>query len=219
MFRFEEPDTAPTPFNSVNTQVIAQAPSNQIQQTNAALPQVRAQVGSNSQTATAAAQNVVQQTAPSASQPFVSPRGVIPPCAACVQPAAPMVAATAIPPTQQAAAITSALQPTPTIQNSESGLNAPSSRAVVAPVSNISTGLVSQQGIPATQFTDSQGRVPTIYRLDMSDPGAFLVAQGFMVKNKDVIYVANASSIEFAKFLNIMVQVLYPIVNGKILIN
>ena len=79
--------------------------------------------------------------------------------------------------------------------------------------------MVPQQGIPATQFTDSQGRVPTIYRLDMSDPGAFLVAQGFMVKNKDVIYVANASSTEFAKFLNIMVQVLYPIVNGKILIN
>jgi len=53
----------------------------------------------------------------------------------------------------------------------------------------------------------------------MSDPSAFLVAQGFLVKNKDVIYVANASSAEFAKFLSIMVQVLYPIVNGKILIN
>jgi polysaccharide export outer membrane protein len=79
--------------------------------------------------------------------------------------------------------------------------------------------MVSQQGIPATQFTDSQGRVPTIYRLDMSDPGAFLVAQGFIVKNKDVIYVANASSTEFGKFLNIMVQVLYPIVNGKLLID
>jgi len=219
VFRFEEPDAASVPFNGVNTQVIAQAPSNQLQQTNAAPPQVRAQVGSNSQTAASATQNVVQQAAPSASQPFVSPRGVIPPCAACVQPTATMVAATATPPIQQAVASTSALQPTPTIQSSESGLIAPSSRAVVAPVSNISPALVSQQGIPATQFTDSQGRVPTIYRLDMSDPGAFLVAQGFMVKNKDVIYVANASSIEFAKFLNIMVQVLYPIVNGKILIN
>ncbi len=219
VFRFEEPDTAPTPFNSVNTKVIAQTPSNQIQQANAALPQVRPQVGSNSQTATSVAQNVMQQTAPSAAQPFVSPRGVIPPCAACVQPAAPMVVATATPPIQQAAASTSASQPTSTSQSSDLGLNAPSSRAVVAPVSNISPALVSQQGIPATQFTDSQGRVPTIYRLDMSDPGAFLVAQGFMVKNKDVIYVANASSIEFAKFLNIMVQVLYPIVNGKILIN
>ena len=61
--------------------------------------------------------------------------------------------------------------------------------------------------------------MPTIYRLDMSDAGAFLVAQGFMVKNKDVIYVANASSTEFGKFLNIMVQVLYPIVNGKLLID
>jgi hypothetical protein len=113
----------------------------------------------------------------------------------------------------------SASQQISTAQTTVLAAATPSSRAVVAPVSNISPAMVSQQGIPATQFTDSQGRVPTIYRLDMSDPGAFLVAQGFMVKNKDVIYVANASSTEFAKFLNIMVQVLYPIVNGKILIN
>jgi hypothetical protein len=122
-------------------------------------------------------------------------------------------------PLQQNVASVSASQQNPNAQTPALAVATPSSRAVVAPVSNISPAMVSPQGIPATQFTDSQGRVPTIYRLDMSDPGAFLVAQGFMVKNKDVIYVANASSTEFAKFLNIMVQVLYPIVNGKILIN
>ena len=61
--------------------------------------------------------------------------------------------------------------------------------------------------------TDQDGKVPVVYRLDFSDPAAFFVAQNFKVKNKDVIYVANASSVELNKFLNIMVSVIYPIVN------
>jgi polysaccharide export outer membrane protein len=224
VFRFEEPDTAAMPFNAVNTQVIALVPDAQPRQVNSAPVPTSVQVPLDSSMAVAARSNVVQQTAPLASQSFVSPRGVIPPCAACVQPlatqvvssVAPSAAATMV---QQSVTTASATQTTPAAQSSAPAMTVPSSRAVVAPASNISPVMVSQQGIPATQFTDSQGRVPTIYRLDMSDPGAFLVAQGFMVKNKDVIYVANASSTEFAKFLNIMVQVLYPIVNGKILIN
>jgi polysaccharide export outer membrane protein len=219
VFRFEEPDTAPAPFNVANSQ-LAQAPNSQLQQANISPAPVRAQVVPGQARVAPAAQSVVQQTAPIASQPFVSPRGVIPPCASCVQPTATSVASsTVLPPAEQTVASTAVSQQNPAAQSSASNMNATASRAVVAPISSITPAVVSQQGIPPTQFTDSQGRVPTIYRLDMSDPGAFLVAQGFMVKNKDVIYVANASSIEFAKFLNIMVQVLYPIVNGKILIN
>jgi polysaccharide export outer membrane protein len=225
VFRFEEPDAVSVPFNAPNAQLLAQAPNSQLQQVNAAQTPVRNQTIANQPMAAApVTPNAVLQTAPPASQPFVSPRGVIPPCAACVQPvAAPPASSVATSSTaalaQQSVASVSALQQNPVAQTSAPALVTPSSRAVVAPVSNISLAMVPQQGIPATQFTDSQGRVPTIYRLDMSDPGAFLVAQGFMVKNKDVIYVANASSTEFGKFLNIMVQVLYPIVNGKILIN
>jgi polysaccharide export outer membrane protein len=224
VFRFEEPDAASLPFNSSNTQLAAQGLNAQPLQGNAVQTPSRAQISSNPQPTVAAIPNVVQQTAPPAALPFVSPRGVIPPCAACVQPVATQATssvvstatATAV---QQNVASASATQENPAAQGSASASTASSSRSVVAPVSSISPAMVSQQGIPATQFTDSLGRVPTIYRLDMSDPGAFLVAQGFMVKNKDVIYVANASSTEFGKFLNIMVQVLYPIVNGKLLID
>ena len=213
VFRFEEPDAASMPFNAPNAQLVAQASNNQLQQVSSAQTPVRIQTVASQPVGAPATPTVVAQTAQPASQPFVSPRGVIPPCAACVQPVAtPSTSSVATSattaPVQQSVASASASQQ-----------NTPTNRAVVAPVSNISPAMVPQQGIPATQFTDSQGRVPTIYRLDMSDPGAFLVAQGFMVKNKDVIYVANASSTEFGKFLNIMVQVLYPIVNGKILIN
>ena len=66
----------------------------------------------------------------------------------------------------------------------------------------------------APKALDQDGKIPVVYRLDMSDPSAFFVAQNFMVKNKDVIYVANASSVEFSKFLNIMVSVIYPLVNA-----
>ena len=66
----------------------------------------------------------------------------------------------------------------------------------------------------APKASDADGKIPVVYRLDMSDPSAFFVAQNFMVKNKDVIYVANASSVEFNKFLNIMVSVIYPLVNA-----
>lgn len=224
VFRFEEPDAASMHFNAPYAQSVPQAPNSQLQQVSAAQTQARAQATANQPVAAPVTPTVVSQTSPPVSQPFVSPRGVIPPCAACVQPvAAPLASAAATgataAPVQQNAASVSASQQISTAQTTVLAAATPSSRAVVAPVSNISPLMVPQQGIPATQFTDSQGRVPTIYRLDMSDPGAFLVAQGFMVKNKDVIYVANASSTEFAKFLNIMVQVLYPIVNGKILIN
>ena len=66
----------------------------------------------------------------------------------------------------------------------------------------------------APKAADQDGRIPVVYRLDMSNPSAFFVAQNFMVKDKDVMYVANASSVEFNKFLNIMVSVIYPLVNA-----
>lgn len=66
---------------------------------------------------------------------------------------------------------------------------------------------------------NQEGKVPVVYRLDLSDPAGFFLAQGFQIKNKDVLYVANASSVELQKFLNIMVSVIYPIVNTVNIVN
>lgn len=66
---------------------------------------------------------------------------------------------------------------------------------------------------------NAEGKVPVVYRLDLSDPAGFFLAQGFPIKNKDVLYVANASSVELQKFLNIMVSVIYPIVNTVNIVN
>jgi polysaccharide export outer membrane protein len=57
------------------------------------------------------------------------------------------------------------------------------------------------------------GRIPVIYRVDLKDPATFFVAQSFPVQNRDVLYVSNAPAAELQKFLNIVVSVVYPIVN------
>ncbi len=59
-----------------------------------------------------------------------------------------------------------------------------------------------------------EGKVPVIYRIDMKDPTSFFVAQNFPVRNKDILYVSNASGAELKKFLDIVLgtvsSVLYP---------
>jgi polysaccharide biosynthesis/export protein len=54
--------------------------------------------------------------------------------------------------------------------------------------------------------TTSDGKVPVIYQMDMKNPASFLVAQGFPMNNKDVIYVANAPGDNFRKFMAILYQ-------------
>jgi polysaccharide export outer membrane protein len=74
-----------------------------------------------------------------------------------------------------------------------------------------------------TEFTprvaNSEGKLPIVYRLDMSDPTAFFVAQNFEIRNRDTLYVSNASAVELQKFLNILISVIYPLVNAGNLLN
>jgi polysaccharide export outer membrane protein len=44
--------------------------------------------------------------------------------------------------------------------------------------------------------------VPVIYNLNLRDPAGYFLAKQFEVRNKDVIYISNASSVEVSKFLN-----------------
>lgn len=63
----------------------------------------------------------------------------------------------------------------------------------------------------------TDGKVPVIYRINLTDPTAFLTAQNFPMHNKDVLYVSNATSVELQKFLNILVSAVYPVVNVGII--
>jgi polysaccharide export outer membrane protein len=48
---------------------------------------------------------------------------------------------------------------------------------------------------------DSRQVVPTIYRLDLKDPNQYFFAQVIGLRDKDVVYVANAPAVEMAKVL------------------
>lgn len=50
--------------------------------------------------------------------------------------------------------------------------------------------------------TLEDGRVPVVYRLDLSDARGFFVAQDFQVRDRDVIYVSTAPGAELREFLN-----------------
>jgi polysaccharide export outer membrane protein len=53
--------------------------------------------------------------------------------------------------------------------------------------------------------------VPVIYNINLRDPAGYFLASKFEIRNKDVIYVSNASSVEVSKFLTYV-----RLINGTI---
>jgi polysaccharide biosynthesis/export protein len=47
-----------------------------------------------------------------------------------------------------------------------------------------------------------QGRVPVVYRLDLSDASSFFVAQDFAIRDKDLLYVSTAPGVDLQRFLS-----------------
>ena len=65
---------------------------------------------------------------------------------------------------------------------------------------------------PAPTRLTADGKVPVVYKVNLRDPSLFFVAQGFPMRNKDVMYVADAPSAELQKFLNLVSSVVIPTV-------
>lgn len=65
----------------------------------------------------------------------------------------------------------------------------------------------------AAKNTSAEGEFerPTVYRLNMLQPASYLVAQRFMVQDKDVIYFANARANQPGKLAQIISQIFAPI--------
>lgn len=60
---------------------------------------------------------------------------------------------------------------------------------------------------------------PTVYNLDLSDPGSFFLARRFLMQDGDIVYVANASFANTQKVLRIVASVLSPAASSLRLIN
>lgn len=61
----------------------------------------------------------------------------------------------------------------------------------------------------------NKGEAPIIYRINMLQPASYFLAQRFSVRDKDVIYIANAASNRPAKLVNIINQLFSPFVTAR----
>ena len=60
-----------------------------------------------------------------------------------------------------------------------------------------------------------QSEVPTIYRIDMLQPQSYFLAQRFLMKNRDVLFVSNAPINRTAKAVSIINQLFSPFVAAR----
>lgn len=61
--------------------------------------------------------------------------------------------------------------------------------------------------------TTPEGKVPVIYRINLGDPGSFFLAQSFRMRNQDVLYVSNAPGVDLQKFVSIITQTAFSLIN------
>ena len=72
--------------------------------------------------------------------------------------------------------------------------------------------------IPVGNETPPPGvNPPTIYRINMLRPSSYFLAQNFVMRDKDVLYVANAKANRPAKLIGILNQLITPVVTAKVL--
>ncbi len=64
--------------------------------------------------------------------------------------------------------------------------------------------VIKQEPVVRTVTSQKPVKQAVIYKLDLSSPTGFFLAQKFKMKNNDIIYVANAKSVELQKFLSII---------------
>jgi len=66
--------------------------------------------------------------------------------------------------------------------------------------------------VAATARRTPDGKVPVIYRVDLSNPASFFVAQGFPIRNKDVVYVSSAPLTDPQKFVSIVSSMAFTVI-------
>jgi polysaccharide export outer membrane protein len=73
---------------------------------------------------------------------------------------------------------------------------------------------IGSGGAASGPLITAEGLVPVVYRVDLKDPRSLFWIQSFPVKDKDVLYVANAPVTELQKFLNLLFTLAYPVQTG-----
>jgi polysaccharide biosynthesis/export protein len=66
---------------------------------------------------------------------------------------------------------------------------------------------------PSLTGENASAMLPTIYRLDLKTAAGYFLAQSFLMENKDVLYVSNASGAELQKFANLIYTIALPAIS------
>ena len=61
---------------------------------------------------------------------------------------------------------------------------------------------LKRMGVDLAKFPPEQKFIPTVYRANYRDPSSFFFVQSFEMRDKDIIYVSNARSVEVMKVLD-----------------
>jgi polysaccharide export outer membrane protein len=65
-----------------------------------------------------------------------------------------------------------------------------------------SRSFLQKLGVDTKRFTFDS--IPTIYHINLRDPSGLLLASGFQMRTKDVVYIANAKVVDYYKFLTLL---------------
>jgi polysaccharide export outer membrane protein len=61
--------------------------------------------------------------------------------------------------------------------------------------------------------------IPVIYKVNMRDPQTYFAIQQFAMQDKDMIYIANAPTVQLYKFLSLIYTLVTPAVTAKTITN
>ena len=67
--------------------------------------------------------------------------------------------------------------------------------------------------IEATAQRTPDGRIPIVYVVDLKNPASFFIAQGFPIRDKDVLYVSAAPLSDLQRFVGMVASMVFPIIN------
>jgi len=62
--------------------------------------------------------------------------------------------------------------------------------------------------------TTHNGTSPVAYRFDFSDANSYLIADQFPVRDKDIIFVADAGAVQIQKLFTVLQTVTGPVITG-----
>lgn len=67
---------------------------------------------------------------------------------------------------------------------------------------------------PGRKIDSRERMIPVVYRLSLRDAKSYFLARSFRMRDKDTLYVANASAAELQKFLSLIGTVTAPAIQG-----